>query len=60
MVIENDLRKKGNLIYETVHIASDGKKIPVEINSVLFDFNCKTMVLATSRKSRGASGRKMN
>jgi diguanylate cyclase (GGDEF)-like protein/PAS domain S-box-containing protein len=40
---------KGSLLFESVYITKDGKKIPVEKNSRLFSFNDKLAVLCITR-----------
>jgi len=43
------LRTKGHVLFETVHVAKDGKRIPVEINSRLFNFSGTPTVLSIVR-----------
>jgi len=43
------LMKKGHATFEIVHVAKNGKKIPVEVNNHLFRLNGRTVALAISR-----------
>ncbi|MBI5380477.1 MAG: response regulator [Opitutae bacterium] len=43
------LRQNREIVVETVHIAKDGRRIPVEINSHLFEFHGRQTVLALAR-----------
>lgn len=45
----NQLKRTGNLIYDSEYISKTGKIIPVEINSRLLDFNQQSAVLSISR-----------
>ncbi|HOE12032.1 MAG TPA: PAS domain S-box protein [bacterium] len=44
-----NLKKSQNTFYETVHITKDGKTIPVEINSRLFEYQGEYAVLSIAR-----------
>ncbi|WP_414468600.1 PAS domain S-box protein [Methanobacterium sp. ACI-7] len=43
------IRKKGNAIFENVHITKDGRKIPVEVNNHLINFRGKKTFLTIVR-----------
>jgi len=43
------IREEGSSRFEAVHIAKDGSKIPVEINTHLFKFKGKNVILGISR-----------
>ncbi len=43
------LSEKGHAIFEIIHQAKDGKRIPVEVNNHLFELNGKKVALAISR-----------
>jgi len=45
----DEVKKNGYAIYETVHIRSDGKKIPVEINNKNINYNGKPAILSIAR-----------
>lgn len=47
-VIEKLLAEK-HALFERVHVAKDGRKIPVEINAHLFDLNGKPAILGIAR-----------
>jgi PAS domain S-box-containing protein len=47
--IHERLFREGHALFETVHIAKDGRKIPVEINVRLFTLRGKAMVLSVAR-----------
>ncbi|MFA4850113.1 MAG: PAS domain S-box protein [Methanoregula sp.] len=44
-----DLTNKGHIIFETVHIARDGRKIPAEVNATLFHIGNKPVVMSIAR-----------
>jgi len=44
-----ELRKKGHVISESIHVAKDGKRIPVEVNSRIVQFAGRPAVLASAR-----------
>lgn len=44
-----ELRKKGHAKFEIIHITKNGRRIPVELNTHLFNLKGKTVVLAISR-----------
>ncbi len=41
--------KKGSLIFETVHLTRDGKKIPTEISSKAIDYHGERVILSIAR-----------
>jgi PAS domain S-box-containing protein len=43
------LMEDGRILFETVHVAKDGRHIPVEVNVHLLDFKGKPTVLAIAR-----------
>lgn len=43
------LFRDGHAIFETCHVAKDGRRIPVEINVQLFELQGKSMVLSVAR-----------
>ena len=43
------IREEGSSRFEAVHIAKDGSKIPVEVNTHLFKFKGKKVILGISR-----------
>ena len=43
------LQADGRITFETIHLTKDGRRIPVEISSHLFDYHGKPMVLAVVR-----------
>jgi PAS domain S-box-containing protein len=43
------LRSAGHVLFETVHVAKDGHRIPVEVNIHLVDFKGKPTILAMAR-----------
>ncbi|MCX6694955.1 MAG: PAS domain S-box protein, partial [Candidatus Altiarchaeota archaeon] len=45
----NTIRKKGNLIFETTHIAKNGTRIPIELSSKVINFSGKPAVLSIAR-----------
>ncbi|MGM0376346.1 MAG: PAS domain S-box protein [Bacteroidota bacterium] len=47
--VMSELFKRGSTIIKTRHVAKDGRKIPTEINSRLFDFKGKKAVLSVAR-----------
>jgi len=47
--MKNELYKNGGLIFESVSILKNGKKIPVEISSKIIDYNGGKAVLSISR-----------
>ena len=47
-VIKDFITKK-NIMFEMVHIAKDGRKIPVEINARFFELNKQPFVLSVAR-----------
>ncbi|MBI5642730.1 MAG: PAS domain S-box protein [Deltaproteobacteria bacterium] len=40
---------KGQLIFEMVHMAKDGRRIPVEINARRFEINGRAMIMSVAR-----------
>jgi PAS domain S-box-containing protein len=44
-----ELQQKGYLYFETVHITKDGKKIPTEVNSTVFEYEGKKAILSIAR-----------
>lgn len=44
-----ELKEKGNVVFETVHVTKTGRKIPVEISSQLFKLDGKPMVMSIAR-----------
>ena len=49
LAIHEKLFREGHALFETFHVAKDGRKIPVEINVRLFTLRGKTMVLSVAR-----------
>ncbi len=47
--IGNKLLDEGNLLFETIHVAKDGRRIPVENHLRLFDHHGQWAVLSISR-----------
>ncbi len=47
--IQEKLYKDGYALFETLHVAKDGRRIPVEINIRLFEFNGKQAALSVVR-----------
>ena len=45
----HELTKKGHIIFETVHIARDGRQIPAEVSAVLFHLGKKPLVMSIAR-----------
>ena len=45
----DQLKEKGHFMFEMVHLAKDGEKIPVEIHSRMFDLNGEPTVLSIAR-----------
>ncbi|HEX3014075.1 MAG TPA: PAS domain S-box protein [Methanobacterium sp.] len=43
------LRKKGHVIFETIHVAKDGRRIPAEVNNHLIEFNGKETAITIVR-----------
>ncbi len=43
------LKKEGYAVWEGMHVAKSGKKIPVEISNFLFELNGRSTILATVR-----------
>ncbi len=44
-----ELIKKGHIVFETVHIARDGRRIPTEASAVLFHLGNKPLVMSIAR-----------
>ena len=44
-----ELKRKGSLFFETVHVTKDGKKIPIELNSRTIEFEGKPAILSIAR-----------
>ena len=44
-----EIRKKGSLVFESVHVTRDGRHIPIEINSKLIDYGGRPAVLNVAR-----------
>ena len=44
-----DLTKKGHIIFETIHITRDGRRIPTEVNAALFHIGKKPVVMSIAR-----------
>jgi PAS domain S-box-containing protein len=47
--IHEKLFRDGYVLFETCHIAKDGRRIPVEINIRLFELKGKSMILSVAR-----------
>jgi diguanylate cyclase (GGDEF)-like protein/PAS domain S-box-containing protein len=47
--IHEKLYRDGYALFETCHVAKDGRRIPVEINIKLFELQDKSMVLSVAR-----------
>ena len=47
--IVDQLKQKGYITFETVHMSRSGRRIPVEISSRLFDLSGQPMVLSIAR-----------
>ncbi|MFP4655055.1 MAG: PAS domain S-box protein [Methanohalobium sp.] len=45
----NQIKNKGHFNFEAVHVARNGKKIPVAINSSIVEYNGKTAILSIAR-----------
>jgi diguanylate cyclase (GGDEF)-like protein/PAS domain S-box-containing protein len=45
----NELLEKGYIFFETVHLAKDGKKIPTELSSRVFEYKGKKAILSIAR-----------
>jgi PAS domain S-box-containing protein len=45
----NELLRTGHLVFETVHIAKDGRRIPVEVSSRVIKYHGKPAILSTAR-----------
>ena len=45
----HELTKKGHIIFETVHITREGRRIPTEVNAALFHIGKKPVVLSIAR-----------
>jgi len=45
----NELRKFGLVVFETVHVTQEGKRIPTEVNSRLIEYAGKPAVLSVAR-----------
>jgi PAS domain S-box-containing protein len=48
-VVHGRLFRDGHALFETFHVAKNGRKIPVEVNITLFDLKGKQMVLSVAR-----------
>ncbi|MDO8872062.1 MAG: PAS domain S-box protein [Methanoregula sp.] len=48
-----ELTKKGHVIFETVHIARDGRQIPTEVSAVLFHLGNTPLVMSIARDITG-------
>ncbi len=44
-----ELNKNGHLIFETVHITRDGRQIPTEVSSIVFNLGDKPFVMSIAR-----------
>ncbi len=44
-----DIQRKGQSVFETVHITSDGKTIPIELNARVIEFNGRPAILSVAR-----------
>ncbi|MGC9383833.1 MAG: PAS domain S-box protein [Kosmotogaceae bacterium] len=44
-----ELLKKGYTFFETVHVAKDGRKIPTELSSRVFEYKGKKAILSIAR-----------
>ncbi len=47
--IMKELEKSGSAVWEGVHVAKDGRKIPVEISNRKFDLDGRPMILSIAR-----------
>jgi PAS domain S-box-containing protein len=47
--VAENLQRDGITLFERVHVTKDGRRIPVEINALLFDFHGEAMVLSMVR-----------
>ncbi|TYB91464.1 MAG: PAS domain S-box protein, partial [Kosmotoga sp.] len=45
----NELLRKGFTFFETVHVAKDGRKIPTELSSRVFEYKGKKAILSIAR-----------
>ncbi|RLC38791.1 MAG: PAS domain S-box protein [Candidatus Coatesbacteria bacterium] len=45
----DELKKRGNTLFETVMISKDGRKIPMEVNSQIINFGGKKTILSIAR-----------
>ncbi len=48
-LVLRELRDRGTVLYEQVHVAKDGRRIPVEINAHLFELKGRPAVLSVAR-----------
>ncbi len=48
-----ELSKKGHIVFETVHIARDGRKIPIEASAVIFHIDGKPFIMSIARDITG-------
>ncbi|NMB78797.1 MAG: PAS domain S-box protein [Methanomicrobiales archaeon] len=48
------LMEKGSAVFEMIHVAKDGRKIPVEIRSHIFEFHGEKLVIGQVRDLTGA------
>jgi diguanylate cyclase (GGDEF)-like protein/PAS domain S-box-containing protein len=48
-VVMKELDRTGNVVWEGVHVAKDGRKIPVEISNRSFELNGRPMILSVVR-----------
>jgi PAS domain S-box-containing protein len=49
MAISKNIRSNGSVVFKTMHLSKDGRKIPTEINSRLFDFKGRKAILSVAR-----------
>ncbi len=48
-LVLRELRDRGMVLFEQVHVAKDGRRIPVEINAHLFELKGRPAVLSVAR-----------
>lgn len=44
-----ELKNKGQIIFETIHMAKDGRRIPTEINAQMIEFHGRPAILSVAR-----------
>ncbi|HAA02686.1 MAG TPA: hypothetical protein DCE18_04865, partial [Syntrophobacteraceae bacterium] len=45
----NEVERKGNAFFETVHVRRDGSSMPVDVSSRMIDFGGRVAILSTAR-----------